>query len=74
MSFLNLEILKEKLAKFLRILPYLKLSQTYFLPTRKLKNKINCNSYGLMKIWLNFNHSKVPTIKRLRFSDKRFLI
>jgi hypothetical protein len=24
----------------------------------KKKNK-NCNSYGLMKIWSNFNHSKV---------------
>ncbi len=23
------------------------------------KNK-NCNSYGLMIIWSNFNHSKVP--------------
>jgi hypothetical protein len=32
----------------------------YDFGTKKLKNKQNCNSYGLIKIWSNFNHSKVP--------------
>jgi hypothetical protein len=33
----------------------------YAFGTKKLKKKNkNCNSYGLMKIWSNFNHSKVP--------------
>jgi hypothetical protein len=27
--------------------------------TKKLKTKKNYNPYGLMKIWSNFNHSKV---------------
>ncbi len=51
MSFLNLEVLKTKLTKSMGIMPYLKISRTYGFGTKKLKNKINCNSYGLMKIY-----------------------
>jgi hypothetical protein len=54
MSFLNLKVLKRKATKFLKIMPHLKLSKNMFLGQK------NCNSYGLMKIWSNFNHSKVP--------------
>jgi hypothetical protein len=31
------------------------------LGQRNWKTKKNCNSYGLMKILSNFNHSKIPT-------------
>jgi hypothetical protein len=50
---------KKKPTKFLKIMPHLKVSKTYVFGTKKLKGKKNCNSYGLMKIWSNFNHSKV---------------
>ncbi len=30
------------------------------LEPKKLNKNKNCNSYGLMKIWSNFNNSKVP--------------
>ncbi len=33
----------------------------YALGQRNWKTKKNCNSYGLMKILSNFNHSKIPT-------------
>jgi hypothetical protein len=56
-----LEILKRKPTKSKGIMPHLKLSKTYDFWTKKLKNKPkNYNSYGLMKIWSNFNHSKDP--------------
>jgi len=42
----------------------------YAFGTKKLKTNKNCNSYGLMKIWLNFNRSKVLIIKQLKFSNK----
>jgi hypothetical protein len=41
-------------------MPHVKLSKTYDFGTKKLKKIKKCNSYGLMKIWLNFSHSKVP--------------
>jgi len=60
MSFFNLEVLKEKPTKFIGIMPHLKVSKKCVFRTKLIekKNK-NCNSYGLMKIWSNFNHSKV---------------
>jgi hypothetical protein len=42
------------------IMPHLKLSKTYFLGQRNLKTNKNYNSNGPMKIWSNFNNSKVP--------------
>jgi hypothetical protein len=39
MSFLNLEILKEKLTKSRWIMTHVKLSKTYDLGTKKLKKK-----------------------------------
>jgi hypothetical protein len=41
------------------IMPHLKLSKNMLLGQRNWKINKNCNSYGLMKIWLNFNYSKV---------------
>ncbi len=29
------------------------------------------NSYGLMKIWLNFNHSKVPNYQTIKVFKKK---
>jgi hypothetical protein len=55
-----MEVLKRKPTKSKRIMPHLKLSKNMLLGQRNLKTNKNCNSYGLMKIWPNFNHSKVP--------------
>jgi hypothetical protein len=75
MSFFNLEVLKGKPTKFIKIMPHIKLFKTYVFGTKKLKKKNkNCNSYGFMKIWSNFNHSKSLAIKQLKFSKKRFFI
>jgi hypothetical protein len=37
MSFFNLEVLKGKPTKFLKIMPHLKLSKAYAFGTKKLK-------------------------------------
>jgi hypothetical protein len=59
MSFFDLEVLKRKPTKSKGIMPHLKLSKN-MLWDKEIENKQkNCNSYGLMKIWSNFNHSKV---------------
>ncbi len=39
MSFLNLEVLKGKPTRFLKIMPHLKLSKNMFLEQKKLKKK-----------------------------------
>jgi hypothetical protein len=59
---------ERKTHKVFKILPYLKLSKNMFLQQKNWKTNNNCNSYGLMKIWLNFNYSKSLTIKWLKFS------
>jgi hypothetical protein len=59
MSFLNFEILIGKFTKSKGIIPHLKLPKHMLLGQRNSKTKKNCNSYGLMKIWSNYNHSKV---------------
>jgi hypothetical protein len=60
MSFFNLEVIEGKPTKSIRIMPHLNIFETYVFGTKKLKTKTNCNPYGLMKIWSNFKHSKVP--------------
>jgi hypothetical protein len=60
MSFFDLEVLKEKLILSKRIMHHLKLSKTYDFGTKNLKKQKNCNSYELLKIWSNFEYSKVP--------------
>jgi hypothetical protein len=60
MSIFDLEVLKEKPIKSKGIMPHLKLSKKMFLGQIFWKKIKNYNSYGLMKIWSNFNHSKVP--------------
>jgi hypothetical protein len=66
--FFNLEVLKQKPTKSIWIMAHVNLSKTYDFGTNfKTKNK-NCNLYGLMKIWSNFNHQKSLIIKQLRFS------
>jgi hypothetical protein len=50
------------------------LSKNMFLGFKIWKTKKNFNSYGLMKMWSNINHSKVLFIKQLNFSRKRFFI
>jgi hypothetical protein len=52
MSFFDLEVLKEKPIKCKGIMPHLKLSKIFFWDK-------NYNLLELMKIWSNFNHSKV---------------
>jgi hypothetical protein len=66
MSFFNLEVLKEKPTKFIRIMPHLKLSKKNVFRTKIEKQTKNCNSYGLMKIWSNFNHSKIPNYQMVK--------
>jgi hypothetical protein len=52
-----LEVLKGKPIKLIiKIMPHLKLSKNMFLGPKKL----NYNSCGLLKIWSNFNDSKIP--------------
>ncbi len=60
--------------KFKNISPF-KTFKTICFQNKK-NEKINkiCNSYGLMKIWSNFNHSKILNYQQLRFSNKMFLI
>jgi hypothetical protein len=41
------------------------------LGQRNSKTNKNCNSYGLMKIWSNFNHSKVPNYWMIRVLKKK---
>jgi hypothetical protein len=54
-----LEVLKGKPTKSIKIMPHLKLSKNMFLAQKNSKTNKNCNSYGLTKVWSNFNHSKV---------------
>jgi hypothetical protein len=54
-----LEVLKGKPTKSIGIMPHLKLSKKCFWDKKFEKRNKNCNSYGLMKIWSNLNHSKV---------------
>jgi len=66
MSFFNSEILKGKPTKFLRIMPHLKISKNMFLEQKIWKKKKNYNSYGLMKIWSNFNHLKIRNYQTVK--------
>jgi len=61
-----LEVLKEKLTKFSEILPHLKLTKKCFWDKKFEKPNKNCNSYGLMEIWSNFNNSKIPNYKMVK--------
>jgi hypothetical protein len=54
-----LEVLKEKPIKSKRIMPHLKISKNMLLGQKIKKTNKNYNSCGLMKIWSNFNNSKV---------------
>jgi hypothetical protein len=54
-----LEVLKGKPTKSKRIMPRLKLFKPMLLGQRNWKTNKNCDSYGLMNIWSNFNHSKL---------------
>jgi hypothetical protein len=66
MSFLNLEVVEIKFTKFIGIMPHLKLSKKCFWNKKIEKQKKNYNSYGLMKIWSNLNHSKVPNYQTVK--------
>jgi hypothetical protein len=59
MLFFNLKVVKEKPTFFLGIMSHLKLSKNMLSDKKKMKKKKK-NSYGLLKIWSNFNHSKNP--------------
>jgi hypothetical protein len=52
----NLEVLKGKLTKSIWIMSHVKLSKNMLLGQRNWKTNKICNSYGLMKISLNFYH------------------
>jgi hypothetical protein len=45
-------------------MPQVKFSKTYVLGEK------NCNSYELMKIWSNSNHSKVPNYDLVKVNKK----
>jgi hypothetical protein len=38
----------------------------FFWDTKIEKKEENCNSYGFMKMWSNFNHSKVPNYQMVK--------
>jgi len=59
MSFFDLEVLKGEPTKSKAIMSHLKLSKNMFLGQKNWETNKNCNSYRFMKIWPNFNHSKV---------------
>jgi len=59
MSFLNLEVLKEKPIKVQKKNAPSKNFKKKVFGTIFLKKNKNYNSYGLMKIWSNFNPFKV---------------
>jgi hypothetical protein len=59
MSFLNSEVLKGKFTKVQRNNAPFKTSKIMLLGQKNSKENKNYNSYGLMKIWSNFNYSKV---------------
>jgi hypothetical protein len=59
MSFFNVEVLKGKPIKSIKIIPHLRLLKICFWDKKIKKINKNCNSYGLVKIWSNFNNSKV---------------
>jgi hypothetical protein len=62
-SFFNFENLKEKFTKSIRTMPQIK------LVTCKI-NK-NCNLDGLVRIWSNFDHSKVPNYDLVKVKKER---
>jgi hypothetical protein len=70
---LNLKVLKGKSIKYKWIMPYLKISKNMLLGKIVWK-KINCNSCDLWKCDQIWTIQKPLTIKRLRFSNKRFFI
>jgi hypothetical protein len=82
-SFKKLEVLKGKPTKSIWIMTHVKLLKTwviihmdfvthYMLLEQKIwKTNKNCNSYGLMKIWSNFNHSKVPNYQTVKVFKKK---
>jgi hypothetical protein len=59
MPILNFEILKRKTTKSIWIIPQVKFSKNMVLGGNFEKKLIKFNSYWLMKIWSNSNHSKV---------------
>jgi hypothetical protein len=60
MSFKKFESPKKKTHKVQRNNAPSKNFKKNAFGTKKLKKNKKCNSYGLMKILSNFNHSKVP--------------
>ncbi len=59
MSFLNLEVLKRKPTKSIGIMPHLNISKTYNFGKKELK-KQKKKIASHIKIWSNFNYTKVP--------------
>jgi hypothetical protein len=54
-----LKALKKKPTKSKKTMPHLKFSKNMLIGKKNVKTNKNNKSYGLMKIWSNFNHSKV---------------
>jgi hypothetical protein len=59
MSFFNLEVLKGKLTKSIKIMPHLKLSKTHAFGTKNLKNKIKIATH--MDLW---KYGQILTIQK----------
>jgi hypothetical protein len=74
MPIFNFEILKRKPTKCIWIIPQVNFSKTYgFGGIFLKKHLIKCNSYGLMKIWSNSNHSKVQNYDLAKVNKERAL-
>jgi hypothetical protein len=46
--------------------------KTYAFMNVFLKIDKNCNLYGLVRIWSNFDHSKVPNYDLVKVNKERF--
>jgi hypothetical protein len=75
MSFFNLEVLKGKHTKSIKIMPHLKLSKKNAFGTKKLKIKTKIATHmDLWKYGQILTIQKSLGIKRLSFSKKKIFI
>jgi hypothetical protein len=71
MSFFNLEVLKRKPTKFIKIMPHVKLSNVYTFRTKKLKKQTKITTHmDLYKYGQILTIQKSLIIKWLRLKEK----
>ncbi len=70
MSFFNFDVLKWKPTKFIWTMPWVKFQKICFWGKFLETNK-KYDSYGLMKMWSNYDHWKVPNYGLARVTKER---